>query len=157
MFGKLNAQEIDALLHQQIVGRIGCQAENKIYVVPISYVYDGTCIYGHALEGMKIFAMRKNPHICFEVDNLKNLANWQSVICWGEYEELSNDDDRHDALKKLEARVLPILSSETMHLSPQWPFPAASAETVKGVFFRIRITEKTGRFEKSPQDKIFSM
>ena len=156
MFGKLNTEDVEALLHQQMVGRIGCQGDDRIYVVPISYPYDGTYIYGHALEGMKIFAMRKNPHVCFEVDNLKNLANWQSVISWGVYEELNDDTERYHALKKLEERVLPILSSETMHLSPQWPFPAADAETIKGVFFRIKLTEKTGRFEKSPQDKFFA-
>ena len=101
MFGKLNTEDVEALLHQQMVGRIGCQADDRIYVVPISYAYDGTYIYGHALEGMKIFAMRKNPHVCFEVDNLKNLANWQSVISWGVYEELNDDTERYHALKKI--------------------------------------------------------
>ena len=156
MFGKLSSEEIEALLQQQSVGRIGCQADDRIYVVPISYAYDDSYIYGHALEGMKIFAMRRHPQVCFEVDNLKNLANWQSVICWGEYEELIDDKDRHDALKKLESRVLPLLSSETMHLSPQWPFPASDAGAVKGIFFRIKLKEKTGRFEKSPEGKFFA-
>ncbi|MEJ0105912.1 MAG: pyridoxamine 5'-phosphate oxidase family protein [Bacteroidota bacterium] len=53
MFGSLNNNEIDELLHQQFIGRIGCHAEGVTYVVPISYAYDGEYIYGRTFEGMK--------------------------------------------------------------------------------------------------------
>ena len=54
MFGRLDPEEIDELLHQQIVGRIGCHSDGVTYIVPISYAYDGKYIYAHTLEGMKI-------------------------------------------------------------------------------------------------------
>jgi pfkB family carbohydrate kinase len=38
------------------------------YVVPICYVYDGGCVYGHAVDGMKRHAMQTNPQVCFEVE-----------------------------------------------------------------------------------------
>ncbi len=41
MFGTLSPQEIETVLHQQVVGRLGCHAEGLTYVVPISYGYDG--------------------------------------------------------------------------------------------------------------------
>ena len=44
MFGTLNTEEIETLLHNQIIGRIGCQFDNTTYVVPISYAYDGEFI-----------------------------------------------------------------------------------------------------------------
>jgi nitroimidazol reductase NimA-like FMN-containing flavoprotein (pyridoxamine 5'-phosphate oxidase superfamily) len=81
-------------------------------------------------------------------------AEWQSVIAWGTYEELPGGVEREDAIRKLESRVLPVLSSKTMHLSPQWPFPAESSQDIKGIIFRISITEKTGRFERGA-DKFF--
>ena len=83
MFGKLNNEEIEGLIQSQLIGRIGCHADDVTYVVPISYAYDGTYLYGHTYEGMKVDMMRKNPKICFEVDSTRNLANWQSVIGWG--------------------------------------------------------------------------
>lgn len=98
--------------------------------------------------------MRRNPKVCFEVDNTKNLSNWQSVVSWGVFEELTHGHDRDGAIRKLEERVLPILHSKTMQLSPQWPFPSVNGENIQGVIFRIRLTEKTGRFEKS-QDEFF--
>lgn len=114
MFGKLNIQEIEELIKQQFIGRIGCHADDLTYVVPISYAYDGTYIYGHTVEGMKIDMMRKNPKVCFEIDNTKDLANWQSVICWGQFEELKTEEERKVGLQTLNARALPVITSETM-------------------------------------------
>jgi uncharacterized protein len=156
MFGNMENSEIEKLLNKQLVGRIGCSADGVTYVVPVSYAYDGGYIYVRSFDGMKTRIMRKNPKVCFQVDNMKNLANWQSVICWGEFEELTTEPGKQMALEKLNARVLPMVSSETMHITPEWPFPADRAEQVKGIFFRIKLTEKTGRFEKSTDEFFFA-
>lgn len=156
MFGNLNTVQIDTLLHNQLIGRIGCHADDRTYVVPVSYAYDGAYIYAHSFKGMKINMMRKNPQVCFEVDNTKDLANWQSVICWGEFEELTTEEGKNLALEKLNKRILPILSSETMHITPEWPFPANHHERVGGIFYRIKITDKTGRFERSADEFFFA-
>ncbi len=93
--------------------------------------------------------MRKNPKVCFQVDDTRDLSNWQSVICWGEFEELKNEVDRKKALELLNNRVIPYVSSQTMHITPEWPFSPEKNELIDGIFFRIHITEKTGRFEKT--------
>jgi len=149
MFGKLTTDQVEELLKKQFIGRMGCHADNITYVIPISYAYDGTYVYGHTFEGKKINMMRKNSKVCFEVDDTKDLANWQSVIAWGEFEELKSGKERDDALQKLNARILPVITSETMHISPHWPFPHEDTSNIKGIVYRIRLTEKTGRFEKS--------
>lgn len=156
MFGKLTNAEIEALIHREFIGRLGCHAENVTYIVPISYAYDGEYIYGHTYEGMKVNMMRKNPRICFQVDDMHNMANWQSVVAWGTFEELEHSHERDYAINVLMHRALPIVHSETMHLSPQWPFPAADPSTIDGIIFRIRLTDKTGRFEKSSADYFFA-
>jgi nitroimidazol reductase NimA-like FMN-containing flavoprotein (pyridoxamine 5'-phosphate oxidase superfamily) len=156
MFGALNEKEIESLIHREFIGRIGCHAEGITYVVPISYAYDGEYIYGHTYEGMKLNIMRKNPKICFEVDDLNNLANWQSAIAFGEFEELEKGKERDHAVHVLMDRTLPLVHSETMHLSPQWPFPLNDAAEVNGIIFRIRLTQKTGRYEKNSPEYIFA-
>lgn len=156
MFGKLNTDQIEELLKSQIIGRIGCHANGITYVVPVSYAYDGAYIYGHTYEGMKVDMMRKNPKVCFETDDTKNLANWQSVVAWGEFEELKDGKERDEAVEKLTGRVLPVISSETMHLTPQWPFPGDNAADVTGIVYRIKLTEKTGRYEKSAEQNFFA-
>ena len=156
MFGKLNTDEIDQLLSNQLVGRIGCHDDGITYVVPISYAYDGTNIYAHSFNGLKLNIMRKNPKVCFEVDDTQDLANWRSAICWGEFEELTEEVQKREALQKLNDRVFPILSSETMHITPEWPFPSGDNKSIKGFFFKIRLTEKTGRFERSSGEEYFA-
>ncbi len=94
MLGELNKEQVEQVLKTEVIGRIGIYADKKIYVVPVTYAYDGTYIYGHSKDGMKIKMMRKNPQICFEVDVMQNMSNWQSVISWGEFEELKDTNEQ---------------------------------------------------------------
>ncbi|MFL5808013.1 MAG: pyridoxamine 5'-phosphate oxidase family protein [Flavisolibacter sp.] len=147
MIGNLVAVEIDHLLLKQVVGRIGCFANNKVYVVPVSYAYDGSNIYVHSYEGLKIEAMRRDPDVCFEVDDLRDMSNWQSVIAWGRFEEITDEYERKQAVRVLMRRKLPIASSITTHLGENWPFYSEASEAIDGIVFRIVLTERTGRFE----------
>jgi nitroimidazol reductase NimA-like FMN-containing flavoprotein (pyridoxamine 5'-phosphate oxidase superfamily) len=144
MLGNLNDQQIDALLHHEVTGRLGCHSNGKTYVVPISYTYDGTSIIGHSREGLKIQMMRANPEVCFETDHMYTLSNWQSAIVWGRYEELKGHE-AEEAMRKLINRMEPLMVGETSH-----PHPDIEDKTgvIRAVIFRILITEKTGRFEK---------
>lgn len=149
MLGELNKAQIEQLLKSEVIGRIGIYADKKIYVVPISYAYEEGYIYGHSKDGMKVKMMRKNPHVCFEVDVMQNMANWQGVISWGEFEELKDIKEQKRAMKILMDRMMPLMTSETAH--PSHGLGKGHNEDVKAftaVVFRIKLTEKTGRFEK---------
>jgi uncharacterized protein len=147
MLGKLDNDEIDDFLRSEVIGRIGCHHDGKTYVVPITYVFDGEFIYAHTSEGMKIDMMRQNPNVCFEIDKIENMCNWQSVIVQGIFEELQGYDARL-AMQKLITRILPLITSITSE--PMHGIEAHQLETNghKAVVYRIRIIEKTGRFEK---------
>lgn len=147
MLGKLNTTDIEAVLNEQCIGRIGCHADGTTYIVPISYAYDGEYIYAHTREGLKMTLMRKNPSVCFEVDVMHDMANWKTVIAWGMFEELNDPTERRKALQLLVDRILPLVSSETTHLFPSWPFADNNLEAIKGIVFRIRLEKKSGRFE----------
>jgi uncharacterized protein len=156
MFGTLNHLEIESVLHGQIIGRIGCHIDNTTYVVPISYAYDGEFIYALTKEGLKINMMRQNDEICFEVEDIPNLGNWKTVICWGKYEELAETEARNHALMLLHDRQLPYVTSATTRLSSTWPFRSAEVDQIRGIVFRIRISKKTGKYEKQEEASISS-
>ena len=147
MFGELKTNEIEELLQKEVVGRIGCYSNAMVYVVPISYAYDGKDIYAHTYEGLKMEMMRKNPNVCFEIDDFRDMGRWQSVIAWGRFEEITDKEERRHAFRLLLNRSLPAVSSVTTHLGNSWPFSEDEAEDVDGIFFKISISEKTGRFE----------
>ena len=159
MLGDLSANEIEDLLHKQSVGRIGCHDEDLVYVVPISYAYDDNCVYCHTYEGKKIDIMRMNPKVCFQVDEMRDMANWRSVIAWGQFEELSSQEEKAEALLILLHRQLPSPSSITTHLGKSWPFTPPNKEdlvNIPGITFRISLTEKTGRFESTSESPMLA-
>ena len=151
----MNTIEIEKLLSDQVMGRIGCRYGDSIYIVPISYAYDGKYIYCHTQEGMKVHLMREHPQICFEVEHMADMANWQTVIGWGAFEELTGAAEKNYALQKLHERILPMIASETVQLSADWPFGPSEPGAIEGVTFRIDLKEKSGRFERSGTENFF--
>lgn len=150
MLGKLSDEQIDQILQAQSLGRIGCYADERIYVVPVTYVYHAGYIYAHSKEGMKVKMMRKNTRVCFEVDVMDNMTNWRSVILWGEYEELKSEKDQQTGMKIMIDRLAPFITSETVRASHSFSHaPEIVEKGLKPVVYRIRVIEKTGRFEKS--------
>lgn len=149
MFDVLNNEQITNVISNNVVGRLGCHADGKTYVVPISYAYDGDYIYFRTFEGMKISMMRKNPEVCFQVDRMEDMADWESVIIWGTFEELTDTKERKKGLKILLSRILPNISSEMVKFTSEWPFPPTNdLNKIDGIVFRIHIKEMTGRSEK---------
>ncbi len=141
MLGELTAHDVERVLRENIIGRIGVHALGRTYVVPITYVYDGDAIYAHSHDGMKMHMMRENPHVCFEVDRMDGFANWESVISWGTFEELRGERAE---------QAMMLLVSE---LEPKLEGPPGESVHPRGgdnvrLVYRIVLDEKTGRFER---------
>jgi nitroimidazol reductase NimA-like FMN-containing flavoprotein (pyridoxamine 5'-phosphate oxidase superfamily) len=144
----MNNNEAELLITRNILGRIGFNDGKKTFIMPISYAYHENKIYCHSKEGLKIVTMREKPEVCFQIDEITNMANWKSVICWGTFSEITDKEERTEAIRRLANRVLPIESSETTHLFPQWPFEPSDLNELKGIVFKINIEKMTGRFEQ---------
>lgn len=148
MLGKLNDTQIKNLMLSQAIGRIGCISGNHPYIVPVTYVFNGKDIYGQANEGMKMDAMRKNPHVCFQVDLILNMANWQSVIVDGIFEELMGKE-ADKARAYLYESVLPLMTGSEIHSYGHTINGKLDDGTrVKSVMYRIKIKKISGKFEK---------
>ena len=149
MIGRLNSEQIEKVLKENVLGRIGCNDGKKTYVVPVNYVYDDRFIIAHSVMGLKIEMMRENPQVCFEVDEMKTFTNWKSVIAWGEYQELTDERDRYYAIKLFVNRMMHMKTSQTSVLpgTAEKKVHPHSSGNIKPIVYRIVITEKTGRFE----------
>jgi len=53
------------------------------YVVPINYFYRNSTVFALSAEGTKIKMMRKNPEICFQVDDIKSISSAGKVLLPG--------------------------------------------------------------------------
>jgi uncharacterized protein len=145
VLGRLGEDQIEDVLRTATIGRIGCRDGDSVYVVPISFVYDDGCVYGHSAEGRKLTLMRAMPEVCFEVDDVRGLSDWRSVIAWGMFEELRGDEARM-ALDLLASRFAP----PGTRPEPGTPPPSHGYSTrMPPVLFRIRLLSTTGRFEST--------
>jgi nitroimidazol reductase NimA-like FMN-containing flavoprotein (pyridoxamine 5'-phosphate oxidase superfamily) len=165
--GRLDPNHCEILLKTEHVGRLGCHAAGRTYIVPVTYVFDDGAIYGHTNPGLKLEMLRSNPSVCFEVDHLDNMANWRSVVAWGQFEELSGRA-KADALDLLFRRLTPVIRSQTS-LPTKGALPGAGAPDsmtgsmleptadqvlggikangTLGVVYRIKVSEMSGRYE----------
>jgi uncharacterized protein len=141
--GTLNDVQIEELLRAETVGRIGCHAEGKTYVVPISYVYHDRAVYGHTAPGLKLTMLSHNPAVCFEVDQVSDVTTWRSVIGWGRFDVLDGAA-AEDAMRRLIDRLKPTLAGP-----PHGTRPGSATDTDRAaVTFRIGLDEWSGRFQQ---------
>ena len=149
MLGKLNEQQIESLFKQQVIGRLGCNNNGEVYVVPLHYTYKNSTIYCHSAPGRKIEMMRNNPQVCFQVDDIQNVFRWKSVIAWGRFEEITDLDEKEQAMQGITHRLMPLAINASDH--PSHGIAEKESDigtTVEPVVFKIVLSKKTGRFEE---------
>jgi nitroimidazol reductase NimA-like FMN-containing flavoprotein (pyridoxamine 5'-phosphate oxidase superfamily) len=129
----LGSEGIEQLLSTALVGRIACASPaidgGRPYIVPLAYGYDGNAVYAVGPVGRKIRIMRDQPLVSFEVDTAEAEDRWQSVVAEGEYEELTDPGARERGLKVIFGDLA----------RPHIPDTH--------VVYRLRLTQKSGRFE----------
>jgi uncharacterized protein len=145
MMGNLTSDQIEDVLRSEIIGRIACVADGWPYIVPVTYVYDGgEFVFSHSAAGRKTEAMRKNTQVCFEVEQIHSVSNWRTVIARGRFEELERDD---------EERAMDLIAGRFAWVPPGTTLPDRGEGVhrregiVRSILFRIRLLEKSGRFE----------
>jgi uncharacterized protein len=102
-------QEMESIIHNATVCRLGCADDGRPYIVPLSFGYRDGAIYIHsAHEGKKIAILKKKPDCCVEFDECsevvrgENPCNWgmryRSVICTGTANFVTDPDEKQAGL-----------------------------------------------------------
>lgn len=147
----LNQVECFKLLTNKYIGHLGYISGSYPHVVPITYYYDEAThsITGYSSEGHKIDAMRKNPLVSLCVDEINSISNWQSVLVYGTFEELTSIDAKRtlhqfsDGVKNIINRVT---ENNIQFISE---FSAKIEKENTPLVFRIKIDEITGKKRES--------
>lgn len=149
MMGSLEADEIEGVLLGEVLGRVGFVAEGRPHIAPVAYVYDSllSFVYVHSTEGFKVRAMRANPNVCFEVEHIRDMGNWRTVVARARFEELPTDREQL-AMDRLTARLVPV------HLDPKTLAARKCAmqsrqRSRRTILYRLHLLEKAGRFERT--------
>ncbi len=140
--------EIEDILSNAMVGRLGTCANGIPYITPMNFTYDKESfkIYLHcANEGRKIENIRANQNVCFEVEEVANVlvkqptcassVAYRSVILFGNIKILSDPYAKNGALQKLADKYAP--------QNPKVPFTDAMLN--KTNVLEIEIKEMTAK------------
>ena len=137
--------ELEDVLKNGKICRLGLCDNNVPYVVPMNYGYSDGNIYFHsANNGRKIEIIRKNNYACFEIEvgteivKDDNACNWgmkfESIIGYGKLEEV------HKFCEKMKG-----LSVLMKHYSGKetWEFPDSNSEKV--LVLKLKIDVMSGK------------
>lgn len=147
----LREKEGIELLENNYIGQLAYILGGHPYIVPITYYYDRDThtITSYSSEGHKMSAMRKNPSVALGVNEITSVADWQSVMVHGTFEELQGIDAKH-MLREFSEGVKRILNrtkgEETRFISD---FSAKIEAEERPIIFRIKINEITGKTRMS--------
>lgn len=100
----MSVGEIKALLQSLGFGHLGCALDNRPYVVPMHYAYDGDAVYFFTTEGTKTHYVDQNPQVCLQVEDVRDAAHWRSVMVTGRAERLSDSDGVEHAMQLITKR-----------------------------------------------------
>ena len=140
MIKNLNENETQKLLKEQKFGHLGCVLESgEPYVVPVNYLFKDDEIYIHCLPGQKLDALRANGKVCLQVEKIGKSCRWQSVIAFGEFQEVKRTNKKIEILKEFSTRFEHLTPVESM-MEEQWNLGGL-------VVFRINIKRITGMSE----------
>lgn len=139
------------ILSSNYIGNLAYISGASPYIVPMTYYYDreSNTITSYSSEGHKIAAMRKNNTIAFMVNQIKSVANWQTVQVHGTFEELKGIDAKN-MLHEFSKGIKDILS-RTKGTYPEYisEFSAKIESEGSPIVFRIKINAITGKKRES--------
>lgn len=137
--------EIVALIRKCQVCRIAMSCNDKPYIVPVSFGFDGDCIYFHTAinNGLKLDYLAANAEVCFEFEhNVEVVANktacewtfqFQSIIGFGLVEELVVDVEKIAGLQQIMKQ----------YSQDNWNFDESALKSLR--VWKIAIESMTGK------------
>jgi nitroimidazol reductase NimA-like FMN-containing flavoprotein (pyridoxamine 5'-phosphate oxidase superfamily) len=82
-FHQLDRRECEALLAAHHVGRLAYSFRDKVDIEPIHYVFADGHVYGRTQFGAKVNVLAHHPWVAFEVDDVREVFHWRSVVVHG--------------------------------------------------------------------------
>jgi len=107
-------KEIDEILGLAKVMHLALADDNKPFLVPVFFAYDGTSLYFHSAKAAtKIEFLKRNPNVCFEVSIDNGVvesdvacdfeAKHRTVIGFGKAEFVESEEEKIQVLNKIVA------------------------------------------------------
>ena len=134
----LTHAECETLLSRHHVGRLAFSFHDRVDIQPIHYVYSDGLLFGRTSEGAKLVTLEHNRWLAFEVDEIRGLFDWESVVVQGRFERLGAERTKSDsdAAERAVERLRTLVPDTFANNDPV---------SFRTVLFQIHVLEMTGR------------
>jgi hypothetical protein len=137
-YAELPRDDAIAMLRKHSFGRLAFAFHDRVDIEPISYVYDEGWLYGRTSPGAKLTTVHHHPWVAFEIDEVVNSRQWQSVVVHGglyvlDRERGETDRAHFDAALEILRAVDPAVLTST------------DAAPHRDILFRIHVDQVSGR------------
>ena len=136
----MRENEISDLLGRVGYGHLACSRDDRPYVVPVHYAYDGTAVFIYTTEGLKSEIIDTNPNVCLQVEEIDENGAWRSVVVSGEAYRIVDRAERENAVTLLQKSNPQLLPALAIKWSKDW-----MRKNVE-VVYKIKILAESGRF-----------
>jgi nitroimidazol reductase NimA-like FMN-containing flavoprotein (pyridoxamine 5'-phosphate oxidase superfamily) len=138
IFRALSRAECDQLLGRNHVGRLAFSFHDRVDIEPVHYIHADGWLHGRTSPGTKLSTLLHNPWVAFEVDEVRGLHDWRSVIVHGavylpDPEGSTSDRSAYESSLELIRHLIPRALDE------------GDPTPWREVIFRIHVNEVTGR------------
>lgn len=135
---ELSEAEALEFLARHNVGRLAYSFRDRVDIVPIHYVNHDGWLYGRTSPGPKLTTLAHSRWVAFEVDEVRGLFDWTSVVVKGALLLLDAEGSSAERAAWQEGlRLLRELVPEALAAGDPTPH--------RDVLFRIHVSEATGR------------
>jgi nitroimidazol reductase NimA-like FMN-containing flavoprotein (pyridoxamine 5'-phosphate oxidase superfamily) len=137
-FRSLTAAECQSLLRAHHVGRLAYAYKQRVDIEPLHFVADGEWIYLRTGRGTKVAMLEHQPWVALEVDEVRGLFDWSSVVVHGSVQVLDPEDGPEGARHWQHA------VEAFRRLVPE-AFSAADPTPTRDVMLRVHMSNVEGR------------
>ena len=134
----LNREQIDALLARNQVGRVAYSYHDRVGIEPVHYAYAHGWIYFRTSPGSKLTTFKHQPWVAFEVDEVRDVFEWSSVVVNGTVYITEVDGPEHE--REQHAQGVAALRQ----IVPA-AFTDADPTPFRSTLLRVRVDEVTGK------------
>lgn len=137
--GEMSDVEIVKVLLGMNYGHLACSMNNKPYVVPVNFIFDGDEIFIYTTDGKKSRIIDTNPQVCLQTEDVTDRQHWHSVIIDGIAERIIDPVERERVMKMIIANNPTLTPALSIHWMDNWV-----RENIE-IVYRIKPTMTSGR------------
>lgn len=134
----LSPDECLTVLHAHHVGRLAYAFKQRVDIEPMHYVAEGEWLYLRTGHGTKVSMLQHQPWVAFEVDEIRGLFDWTSVVVHGSVQILDPHDGADAAARWAHA-------IETFRRLVPTAFAAGDPTPQRDVMVRVHVSHLEGR------------